>query len=82
MSPDEIVAAVTSANVVSPSGNMRMQDKYPIVPINAVVKNIKDLESVPIRQGYPAVFIRDVAEVIDGSDIVTSYKKSHTKSHG
>src|SRR4051812_21106133 len=73
MSPDEIVAAISSANVVSPSGNMRMKGMYPIVPINAVVKNIKDLENVAIREGYPAVFIRDVAEVVDGSDIVTSY---------
>ena len=45
-----------------------------MIPINSVVKNIKDLEGVPIRVGiYPAVFLRDVAQVIDGSDIVTSY---------
>src|SRR3982751_3259507 len=30
MSPDEIVAAITAANVVSPSGNMRMKGMYPI----------------------------------------------------
>src|SRR6185436_7850250 len=42
--------------------------------LNSVVKNIKDLESVPIRTGsYPAVFLRDVGEVADASDIVTSY---------
>ena len=28
---------------------MVLGDKYPIVPVNAVVKNIKDLESVPLR---------------------------------
>ena len=38
------------------------------------MKNIKDLENVPIRTGvYPAVFVRDVGTVVDGSDIVTSY---------
>src|SRR6185436_18077618 len=42
--------------------------------LNSVVKNIKDLESVPIRTGvYPAVYVRDVGEVADASDIVTSY---------
>src|SRR3954464_9573596 len=74
MSPDEIVAAMTAANTISPSGNMPIGGKYPMVPLNSVVKNIKDLESVPIRAGsYPAVFLRDVGEIVDGADIVTSY---------
>src|SRR5665213_911088 len=74
MSPDEIVAAITSANLISPSGNMAIGGMYPMVPLNSVVKNIKDLESVPIRTGtYPAIFMRDVADVVDGSDIITGY---------
>src|SRR2546422_1388614 len=74
MSPDEIVAAITAANIISPSGNMPIKRKYPMVPLNSVVKNIKDLESVPIRTGtYPAVFLRDIGEVRDASDIITSY---------
>ncbi len=74
MAPDEIVAAITAANIISPSGNMPIKSKYPMVPLNSVVKNIQDLESVPIRTGtYPAVFLRDVAEVTDASDIITSY---------
>src|ERR1044071_4240649 len=74
MSLDEIVAAMTAANTISPSGNMPIGNKYPMVPLNAVVKNIKDLESVPIRTGvYPAVFLRDISTVLDASDIVTCY---------
>jgi multidrug efflux pump subunit AcrB len=74
MPPDEIVSAITAANLISPSGNMAIGGKYPMVPLNSVVKNIKDLEKVPIRTGvYPTVFVRDVATVVDGSDIVTSY---------
>jgi multidrug efflux pump subunit AcrB len=74
MSPDEIVAALTAANTISPSGNMAIGKKYPMVPLNSVVKNIKDLESVPIRTGtYPAVFLRDLATVQDASDIVTCF---------
>lgn len=74
MSPDEIVSAITAANLISPSGNMPINGKYPMVPLNAVVKNIQDLQDVPIRTGVnPTVFIRDVATVVDGSDIVTSY---------
>src|SRR5881296_3359171 len=60
MSPDEIVAALTAANTISPSGNVLLGDKYPMVPLNSVVKNIKDLETVPVRVGvFPAVFVRD-----------------------
>jgi multidrug efflux pump subunit AcrB len=74
MSPDEIVEAMTAANLISPSGNMPIHGKYPMVPLNSVARNIKDLEAVPIRTGaYPTVFLRDVGEVIDGSDIITSY---------
>ncbi len=74
LSPDDIVAAMAQANTISPSGNMILGDKYPIVPVNAVVKNIKDLEGVPLRQnGSAAVFVRDVATLEDAADIVTSY---------
>jgi len=74
MSPDEVVQAITAANLISPSGNMMLAGKYPMVPVNSVPRNIKDLEAVPIRTGaYPTVFVRDVGTVDDSTDIVTSY---------
>jgi multidrug efflux pump subunit AcrB len=74
MSPDDLVAALSAANTITPSGNVPIGDDYPMVPLNSVVKNVKDLEAVPIRAGaYPAVYVRDVATVTDGADIVTSY---------
>jgi multidrug efflux pump subunit AcrB len=74
VSPDELVTALTAANTITPSGNVAIGEKYPMVPLNSVVKNIRDLESVPIRTGvYPAIYVRDLATVTDGSDIVTSY---------
>ncbi|HEY6168452.1 MAG TPA: efflux RND transporter permease subunit [Verrucomicrobiae bacterium] len=74
LSPDDVVQAMSQANLISPSGNMNLGDKYPIVPVNAVVKNIKDLEATPLRTtANGAVFLRDVATVEDASDIVTSY---------
>src|SRR5437870_10167727 len=33
MSPDEVVAAVTRGNVISPSGNVRIGDMMPMVPV-------------------------------------------------
>jgi len=74
MSPDEVVRAVAAANVVSPSGNFMIEGKYPMVPLNSVARTVKEFGDAPIRGGmYPAVFVRDVAEVKDDSDIVTGY---------
>jgi len=74
MSPEELVAALSEANTITPSGNIPIGDDYPMVPLNSVVKNVKDLEAVPIRVGtYPAIYVRDVATVTDGADIATSY---------
>lgn len=73
LSPDDIVGAMTAANTISPSGNLPLADRYPIVPTNAVVKNIQDLAAVPLKTTPEgAVFVRDVGEVSDGSDILTS----------
>jgi multidrug efflux pump subunit AcrB len=75
LSPDQIVQAMSAANTISPSGNLTVGDLYPIVPVNAVVKNIKDLEGVALRTttSGDSVFLRDIATVEDGADIITSY---------
>lgn len=74
MSPDEVAQAIAEANLVSPSGNIMKAGKYPLVPVNSVPRNIDDLRGAPVRGGeYPAVFVRDVADVQDDSDIVTCY---------
>src|SRR5882724_7363582 len=74
LSPDDIVQAMSQANTISPSGNLNLGDLYPIVPVNSIVKNIKDLENVALRtSGSEAIYLRDIATVEDGSDIITSY---------
>ncbi|MHB1082022.1 MAG: efflux RND transporter permease subunit [Prosthecobacter sp.] len=73
LSPDDIVAAMTAANTISPSGNLALPNSFPIVPTNAVVKNIQDLAAVPVKvtdQG--AVYLRAIGEVSDGSDMTYS----------
>ncbi|HWE35942.1 MAG TPA: efflux RND transporter permease subunit [Isosphaeraceae bacterium] len=74
MSPDEVMTALTEGNTISPSGNVRIGNTMPIVPVNALVKQAKDLESIPIRIGQdPGVYLRDVATVQDASDIPAGY---------
>jgi len=73
LSPDDVVKAMTEANTMSPSGNLALPNSFPIVPTNAVVKNIQDLAAVPLKvTENGAVYVRDIGEVSDGSDLTTS----------
>ncbi len=74
MSPDEVVNALSAGNFISPSGNVRIGDEMPIVPINSLVRQAKELETIPIRPGAdPTVYIRDVGTVHDATDIPAGY---------
>ncbi|MGO8819789.1 MAG: efflux RND transporter permease subunit [Desulfomonilaceae bacterium] len=74
LSPEDIVSAMCSANCITPSGQAPIDGKYPMVRLNSTVKDIQDLAAVPIRTGvYPAVFLKDVASVEDGHDLITCY---------
>jgi multidrug efflux pump subunit AcrB len=74
MSPDEVVRALSSGNTISPSGNVRIGDLMPMVPINSVVSDIKDLNEIPIRsQGTQTIFLRDIGTTEDSADIQTGY---------
>jgi multidrug efflux pump subunit AcrB len=74
MSPDEVVQALSAGNTVNPSGNVGIGDLLPMVPINSVVSDFKELNNIPIRsQGTRTIFIRDIGSVEDGADIQTGY---------
>lgn len=74
MSPDEVVTALTQGNAVSPSGNIHIEDNYPIVPSNAMVKDIRELGNIPIRAGVtPTVYLRDIGTIEDAADVTTGY---------
>ena len=74
LSPDELITALTNGNTISPSGNVRIGKFMAIVPINTLVRDVKELETIPIRVGAnPSVYLRDVATVQDASDIPAGY---------
>jgi multidrug efflux pump subunit AcrB len=77
LSPDEVVKAIAATNTISPSGVIRIGDRMPMVPVNAIVPNVKELESIAIRAGGPgaagSVFLRDIGDVKDSSDIPAGY---------
>ena len=74
MTPDDIVNALAQGNAISPSGNLPLDGKYPFVPVNSVVRDVHDLETIPLRTGPKApVYIYDVGYVQDTTDTPTGY---------
>ncbi len=74
VSPDDVITALAAGNSVSPSGNIHIGDKYPIVPTNAVVKNPQDLGAISIKQsGGSTVYLRDIGIIEDAADTTTGY---------
>jgi multidrug efflux pump subunit AcrB len=73
LSPEDVVAALNLGNTISPSGNVRIKDMMPIVPLNAMVKDPQTLGDIPIWAGKN-VYIRDVAKIENpASDIPSGY---------
>jgi len=80
LSPDEIVQSLAKGNVISPSGNLNLNGKYPIVPTNAIVRDVKELEGVALKtEEGRAVFVRDIATVSDSADVTTAYALANGK---
>jgi multidrug efflux pump subunit AcrB len=74
LSPDDVVTALAKGNSISPSGNVRIGDMMPIVPVQSVATTPADLSSIPIRaDGTRTIYIRDIGTVEDSSDIQTGF---------
>jgi len=50
VSPEEVVTAVSESNIISPSGNMHLDDKYPIVTLNSIVRNVAEMGNIPFTR--------------------------------
>ena len=74
ISPDEIVKALAENNTVAPAGNIRIGNLMYITPTNTILEKVAEFENIPIRKGAgPTVFIRDIAQVVDGADITSGF---------
>jgi multidrug efflux pump subunit AcrB len=74
VSPEAVLTALAAGNTISPSGNVQIGDEYPIVPINAQVRQIDELGNVPIRTGTGGMIsLRDLGKIEDTSDLTTGY---------
>jgi multidrug efflux pump subunit AcrB len=74
MSADDVIKAVSSGNVIMPSGSVNVDGETKITPVNSVVASVNDLLELPVRIGAGApVFLRDLGSVTDSTDIPTAY---------
>ena len=75
VSPEEVVAVVSRANSVLPSGNVRTGDLIRVARTNATLgANLDELLDTPVRVGQgPAVYLRDLGTIQDSADILVGY---------
>lgn len=74
ISPEEVAAALAKNHTISPSGNIREGDKYPIVRLNSIIAVPADMGRVPVRSSEEGtVYVRDLAVIEDAADMQTGY---------
>ena len=74
VSPDEVVDAMAANNVMTPSGNIRVENKSYITTLNSLEDKVEDFNQISIvTKGHRAIFLKDLATVSDGSDVTAGY---------
>ena len=74
ITPDQIVEAIRINNQTAPSGNVRIGKYNYLTPTNNTLKTVKDFENIPLFKGsVDNLYLKDVAEVKDGADLVVGY---------
>lgn len=74
INPDEVVQAIAKANVMSPSGNIRIDNTMFITTSNSLEEKVEQFSKIPVKiSDDRTIFIGDVARVSDGADITMDY---------
>lgn len=74
ITPDEVVSALAKFNVMSPSGNLRLDNTMYLTTMNTLLKEVEEFGDIPIvtKNGVP-VLVKDVARVADAADVTVDY---------
>lgn len=70
--PDDVVKAMMTGNVIVPAGNLYVKNEMPLVPVNTMVANIQEITKIPVQPGRN-VYIGDVAKIEDSTDVNFGY---------
>ena len=67
LSPSDVVSAINSQNIITPSGTTKIGSVEYQVEMNSAPSSIADLNDLPVKQVNGAtIYMRDVAHVRDG----------------
>lgn len=74
LTPDQVVDALAKYNVMSPSGNIRINNTMFLTTMNSLIKSSVNFGNIPVltKNGVP-IFIKDIARVTDAADITVDY---------
>src|SRR6267154_5618489 len=68
LSPNDVVGAIGSQNLILPSGTVKIGTLENDVELNSSPRTVEELNNLPIKAvGTNTIYIRDVAHVRDGS---------------
>ncbi len=74
LTPDQVVEALAKFNVMSPSGNLRINNTMFTTTVNSLVQKSEEFGEIPIKtKNGISVLVKDVARVADASDITVDY---------
>ncbi|CAH0264711.1 MULTISPECIES: efflux RND transporter permease subunit [unclassified Pedobacter] len=74
LTPDEVVGALSKFNVMSPSGNLRLDNTMMVTSMNSLVKTVDEFNNIPIAtKNGVSILVRDVARVADAADVTVDY---------
>ena len=78
LSPADVTTALGLQNVLLPSGTMKMGPREYFVRLNSTPDSLQMIGDMPIREvNGRTIFIRDVAQVRDGSAIQTTIVRTN-----
>lgn len=74
LTSDEVVDALAKFNVMSPSGNIRLNNTMYVTTVNTLVQQVDEFGDIPVvsKNGVP-VLVKDIARVADAADITVDY---------
>ncbi|WP_052266488.1 efflux RND transporter permease subunit [Pedobacter kyungheensis] len=74
LTPDEVVSALSKFNVMSPSGNLRLDNTMMVTSMNSLVKQVDEFNNIPVAtKNGVSILVRDVARVADAADVTVDY---------
>ncbi len=74
LTPDQVVSAIASNNVMTPSGNIRINSTMYLTTLNSLEKDVSDFGSIPLKTDKnDVVYMSNIATITDGSDVTVGY---------